>query len=330
MTHMSDDKCRRHPVDRHVREAARWLVTLQHPNLSPRLWLRWKKWQESPRNREAFDSLQPLWRAIHSSAGELRREKTNNKSPSSWRLAAAAATVTLSFLLAFVVWSSWSERSFTTGPGQWRSMTLADGTVLHIGPRTTLKVDFDDARRIARLSQGEAVFEVAKDPMRPFTVSTHLIDVTAIGTRFGVSIESGVTTTVSKGTVKITAHGNDDDGKAAVMLNAGEQLSVSGRGLDERTYAKVDAERKLEWANGWLEFEGETIGQAAKEFNRRNVVQIEIEQPEISARRLQGFYRFPVDSSATFARHIANENGLALIEDPSGQVIRLRRPEAQL
>jgi transmembrane sensor len=482
---MSDDKHGCRPVDRHVREAARWLVRLEHPNLSPRVLLLWKKWQESPQNREAFDTLDWLWRAIHSSSGDIisalpprktlpsihgladewtapesrvakthatktrfagrgprvaklyeyddgglshdnvariysvdeeamywysrstnersmelsdRREffawlrrspeniseilriarvgdkvrrakllrsavvsresnvidlpavasrvshdyqpatsnspdaanqKTNNKRPLSWRLAAIAAAVTLTFMLAFVVESSRFDRSVTTGPGEWQNMALADGTVLHMGPRTTLKVEFADVRRIARLSQGEAVFEVAKDPLRPFTVSTNLIDVTAIGTRFGVSIDRGVTTTVSEGTVKITAHENDDNEKTVVMLNAGEELSVSDRGLDDRTYTKVDAERKLGWANGWLEFEGETIGQAAKEFNRRNVVQIEIEQPEIAARPLRGFYHFPVDASSAFARIIAEIHGLALIEDPSEKVIRLRTREAQ-
>jgi transmembrane sensor len=38
------------------------------------------------------------------------------------------------------------------------------------------------------LSRGEAVFEVVKDPLRPFIVTTDIGDVRAVGTEFGVSL----------------------------------------------------------------------------------------------------------------------------------------------
>jgi ferric-dicitrate binding protein FerR (iron transport regulator) len=85
----------------------------------------------------------------------------------------------------------------------------------------------------------------------------------------------------------------------------------------------VDAERKLEWATGWLVLDGETLGEVVEAFNRRNAVQIEIEPADLAARPMRGFLRFRVDSSAALARYIAETNDLIVVEDRSGSIVRL-------
>jgi transmembrane sensor len=216
-----------------------------------------------------------------------------------------------------------SGETISTGAGQWQHKTLKDGTAVHVDARSRVKVQYTDAARIVYVDRGNAVFEVAKDPKRPFIARTHLIDAAAVGTRFGVSIDDGVTTTVSEGIVKVTVRGQYTSGPA-VTLKAGEQLRVRDGQGSTPTHTHVNAERKLEWATGWLVFEGETIGEIVNELNRRNAIQIEIELPEIAARPMHGLQRFRVDSSWAFARYIAETNDLALIEDPSGSVLRLR------
>jgi transmembrane sensor len=211
----------------------------------------------------------------------------------------------------------------STGAGQWHHTTLTDGTALHVDARSRVNVEYTEEARIVTVDQGSAVFDVAHDPKRPFIARTHLIDATAVGTRFGVSIDRGVTTTVSEGIVKVTARGQHGSG-TGILLKAGEELRVPEGGQDGPTHAKVNAERKLEWATGWLVFEGATIGEIVSELNRRNTVQIEIEEPEVAARRMLGFQRFRVDSSAGFARYIAEANDLSLTEERAGSVLRLR------
>lgn len=216
-----------------------------------------------------------------------------------------------------------------TAPGEHQHIKLPDGSVAHVGTSSQLKIVFSGAQRRAHLDHGEAVFEVAKDPTRPFTVTTHLIDVTAVGTRFGVSVNPDVIATVSEGVVRITAH-DDPDSVAATPLRAGQQLRVSDNAHTQREFALVDATRALQWADGYLDFyTGQTIGEIAREFNRHNVAQIEIEQPAIAARPIQGSYNFRVDESARFARIIAIHHSLALIEDRTGEVTRLRLVERQ-
>lgn len=266
------------------------------------------------RRREPTDSLD-------------ERDQEMNDKPASWRrIAAVAAAVTLAFLLTFVLQSQQvtDDTIIKTGPGQWQQVALADGSIMHVDARTELKVDFSAQQRVIHLRAGGALFEVAKDAKRPFIVSTDVVDAIAVGTRFSVSVDPGVTTTVSEGIVKVTPHGKRDDG-AAVMLKAGDKLHVSDSGLTKQSFAsvlQVDAERKLQWANGWLVFKGETIGEAAAEFNRRNVVQIEIEDPAIAERRLD-YLRFRVGSPESFAKVVVAQYGIALKVDRSSNVLRL-------
>lgn len=247
-----------------------------------------------------------------------------NKHAFSFKLAALAGSVVLAVASSFVLQDSRKhEHVITTGASEWHHTTLTDGTALHVDARSSVKVEYTDEARIVHVDQGSAVFDVAKDPERPFIARTYLIDAAAVGTRFGVSIDSGVTTTVAEGIVRITTRGQHGRGPG-IMLKAGEELRVPDGRPSESTRNQVNAERKLEWATGWLVFEGATIGEFVKELNRRNAVQIEIEQPEIAARPMRGFHRFRVDSSAAVARYLAQTNDLALMEDRSGLVLRLR------
>jgi len=70
--------------------------------------------------------------------------------------------------------------------GQRAQLTLPDGSKvwLNAGSKLTYPSIFKKERRV-RLS-GEGFFEVAKNANKPFIVSTHTIDIRAIGTKFNV------------------------------------------------------------------------------------------------------------------------------------------------
>ena len=245
----------------------------------------------------------------------------------SFKLTAGAVSLILAAALYLVLQNYiGSKHVITTGASQQHHTTLADGTVVHVDARSKVKVEYSDEARIVYVDKGGAVFDVAKDSKRPFIARTYLVDATAVGTRFGISIDPGVTTTVSEGIVKVTARGQQGMG-TGIMLKAGEELRVPDGPGGEPTQTRVNAERKLEWTTGWLVFDGATIGEIINELNRRNAVQIAIEQPEVAARPMHGFQRFRVDSSAAFARYVAETNGLTLVEERSGSVLRLRPKE---
>jgi len=254
-----------------------------------------------------------------------------------WALAAAISAVAIFLSLSYELRHRPADGTVTTAvASQLQQITLADGSVVHVDARTRLNVEFSEERRLVRLYEGQAVFEVAKDPRRPFTVSTHIVDVTAVGTRFGVAIDPGVTTTVSEGVVKVTAH-NMTDEDSAVRLHAGEQLRVHDAGLGRKLrifggtsadlaklqIVRVDAERKLAWVDGWLKFDGETVDEMVSEFNRRNVLQIKIEDRAIGERHLAGYYRFRANSPESFVKVLDSQEGIAVSKE-GGNVLRVK------
>lgn len=240
----------------------------------------------------------------------------------SFKLAAFAASLFVGVAVAFVAQDYMEpEQMVTTGASQWHNMMLPDGTAVQIDARSKVEVEYTDKARILHVYEGSAVFEVAKDPKRPFIARTHLIDVTAVGTRFGVSIDPGVTATVSEGVVRVTGRGRTD-GKS-VTLKAGEELRVSDSYLTSPRLAHVDAERKLQWAkNGLLVLGGLTVAEGVEQLNRRNRVQIVVDSPALGMRVIE-FASVKVDSPETYAKAIAAEPGVSMLLDKENGVIRL-------
>lgn len=181
-----------------------------------------------------------------------------------------------------------------------RHVTLADGTIMHVLRDSDVDIEYRDDVRLVNLPRGAAVFEVAKDPARPFMVRSKLSDSIAVGTRFGISTDSvATTTTVSEGEVRIVAPAGADP-MTGTSVRAGEELRVAAGSPRPEPVMAVDAERKISWSAGWLEFDGETVGEAVRTFNRFSDVRIEIKQPQLSDVRLR-YYRFEINRPESFA-----------------------------
>jgi transmembrane sensor len=200
-----------------------------------------------------------------------------------------------------------------------RHVTLDDGSVMHVLSGSDVDIEFSDRRRLVHLPLGEAVFEVAKDPDRPFIVRSKLSDSIAVGTRFGVVTNSSVTTTtVSEGEVRVVTPASADL-TTSTDVHAGEEIRVIAGASRPRSVTSVNAERKLSWSAGWLEFDGETIGEAVRTFNRFNDMRIDI-APELSTARLT-YYRFSLDQPESFANAIATALNAPVIRSSARNVI---------
>ena len=78
------------------------------------------------------------------------------------------------------------QARYATAIGQRRSIDLPDGSVVHLNTNSQIKVDYSKAERKVQLLQGEAHFDVAKQPERPFQVYAGQGRVQAVGTAFTV------------------------------------------------------------------------------------------------------------------------------------------------
>src|SRR5690606_37802786 len=123
-----------------------------------------------------------LQRHVFSARGQAPRRRGRR------RLAAVAAVAVCALALGW----GWRELApappecHATALGDVRSLDLADGSQATLASDSRIAVRLSHrARRIA-LEQGEAYFEAAKDPARPFVVEAGTRRVVAVGTRFSV------------------------------------------------------------------------------------------------------------------------------------------------
>ena len=189
-----------------------------------------------------------------------------------------------------------------------------------LNSNSEVSVDFGERERQVLLVKGEALFEVASDPLRPFSVVADGTRVTAVGTAFSVARrgDGGLEVVVREGIVEVDG---GDPQPVRVIAN----FKASARpGADVRIEPLQTEEtgRRLAWSDGMLAFEGDTLAQAAAQFARYSSVRILIDDPDIAQRRVAGLY------SATdpdgFATAVAASMGLRVERSERG--IHLRKP----
>lgn len=150
----------------------------------------------------------------------------------------------------------------STRVGQRRKVELADGSTVMLNTATALSVDFTDERRQIVLYGGEAVFDVAKDPNRPFTVVSGDTRTRAVGTVFAVKhTGTCADVVVSEGTVEVRIGANPP-----IRLDAGQRIDVSGRRRPEAV--AVDADQAMAWQRGKLIFNRRRLESVVAELER--------------------------------------------------------------
>jgi transmembrane sensor len=99
---------------------------------------------------------------------------------------------------------------YGTRLGEVRVVTLKDGSVITLNTSSSIRVDMGSARRLVALEAGEALFDVASDPARPFIVEAGDAAVRAVGTSFAVRRfgSAPVEVVVREGLVEVTAPSN--------------------------------------------------------------------------------------------------------------------------
>jgi len=232
-------------------------------------------------------------------------------------LAAAAAGVAFVPGLA----PSLFYRRFQTRIGEVRLIALQDGSTVTLNTASGVAIHFTEESRNIRLLRGEALFDVAKDPGRPFVVATEAATVRAIGTSFAVrQLNKSVEVLVREGTVELE--------RVAAANSRPEKISANMRAvLDETTSIKTETvrpsemEREMVWRSGMIAFEGMTLAQAAAQFARYSETRIIIDDPEIATKTVTGLYS--ASDPAGFARAIAS--AFDLQADMTGDGVHIKK-----
>jgi len=259
-----------------------WVLRLNAGGLALAERERFEAWcAADPRHRAAYDEVRALWDGIdgleHAFAPHRPRVEAPPASPPParfpWRPAAAAGLIVACLVLFVAMPPHLSGRllaDHSTAVGQQRTIALPDGSVAYLNTDTAIDVAYSDARRQVRLLYGEALFEVRKDPARPFDVLAVDGRTTAVGTTFVV--KEGAETAliaVTEGAVRVASpdavrRSVEDPG---LLVEAGQQVSYR-RGAAPDGVQAFDLPVTTAWRQGAIVIRDRPLAEALIEIGR--------------------------------------------------------------
>ena len=284
------------------REAEDWFAAANAGSLDPSEQRDLDAWLSADtRHRDAYAALEVTLGAIRQStdlafmakaeAASLERARGKREwltaAVSHWRpISAVAASLALILVGSILLRSETPVAPqgdvMATAVAEIRAETLADGSTVTLGAKSSIEVGFNEQERRVVLSAGEALFDVEKDPTRPFVVIAGGTVVRVVGTKFDVSKgPDHVRVSVLEGVVDVF------DGAAVIertprletrkhTLTAGERALANLDGA----VASVEAVSELEaasWTTGRLFYDDVSLREVIADVNRYYDGRIEFE-----------------------------------------------------
>jgi transmembrane sensor len=161
-----------------------------------------------------------------------------------------------------------------------RSDHLEDGSVVTLGARSAISVQFSAGHRLVTLDRGEAWFQVAHDVNRPFVVTAGARTITAVGTAFVVQKRADrVVVTVTDGTVAVAPQNSSETETPILPMKTllthagvsrvarGEQFSYENSG-SARLVENANSRAATAWSEGELEFDHMALREVVQVVNR--------------------------------------------------------------
>lgn len=308
------------PAAEHYRAAADWLLRLREEGIetSPAF----ERWRAAdPAHGFAFAETEAMLAASAQPSRAvgpyLARQPRYRLLRRFGKIASAAIAASLLLFLA----AGQIDRIAAIGAdaatlaGEQRHLAMADGTQITLNTRSAVDTTTDGEFRGARLRRGEAYFEVAHDPDRPFIVRAGDASIRVLGTRFNVRIDDAGRTVVSvvQGHVRVSS--TKDPARVADLL-VGQEAVVAGGTVRKQAADLFVVEA---WRQGQAIFLRAPLEQAIAELNRYRDHSIYIFNRDLADDRITGV--FPTGDPRRAARMIETTLGVKAITLPTGQMV---------
>lgn len=262
------------------------------------------------------------------------------------RLAGAVGGALALLLMAGLLWRQ-TARPVATGDAarqgsvvvsQPERRTLPDGSVVELRNGARIAVEFAPAVRRIAILEGEAHFDVAKDPHRPFVVAAGAVEVRAVGTVFSVNRgAAGVEVLVREGRVAVerpvaapedvsgarptrdtpaTPVGAEAERRPLAIVDAGNRVMIESDEGDSAAPAApvviavspAELAARLAWRVPRLEFSGTPLAEAVALINRHGHARITLADAVLGDLRISGILR--ADNLDTLARLLEEVHGI--------------------
>jgi transmembrane sensor len=288
-------------------EAAAWIARLHGSERTADDDRSFQRWIcADPLHKTAYEGMIDAWDAAgHVKSDVLTRHRLSPRDGRSNWFGAGAVAVAAAVALVVLGTLFVRDHTLSTQVGERREITLEDGSRVMLNTATRITEQYSERQRLMRLESGEAFFQVARQPGRPFVVRTADGEITALGTSFSVRSESDTTEiTLVDGQVRV------DRGKEAHILKPGQRLILSSRTAP--TIDRPAVEKVTAWRQGLIALDKTPLADAVMEMNRYSAVKLVVD-PAIAAEiEVSGI--FHAGDSRDFARGLAKSHGLRIVQ----------------
>jgi len=240
-----------------------------------------KEWDEIPHNGILPNEVKSrMWMKIRSET--LDRRKRNYK----W-IAAACAILFISLIGYHSFTNSGFEKveviATNTYPDDVRLLRLPDGTRVWVNQNTHIEYakEFIGNERKVTLN-GEAFFEVAKDPSKPFVITSGDVTTTVLGTSFNVKAYLGKPAEIRVRTGKVKVEGNQN----TVFLEKGyAAIALADNKIMQKQKILV---LEPEWKKSLLDIDGLTLEQVIDRLSLDHTLSVEYNSEDLKGLKIKG------------------------------------------
>ncbi|MYH35056.1 MAG: DUF4974 domain-containing protein [Gammaproteobacteria bacterium] len=312
---MSNDKVITLPDSQEIEMEARlWVLRFDDGDLTEARQSEFDAWiSQSAAHENAFTRLAVFWDDLSIvkrlddyassdvASTSLRETRSDARKNLFTRVAItgiAASIVAAVTLIGFDYTSSNRPflEQYQTVTGEQETIALPDGSQIVLNTDSSIEVTYDRSRRVVRLERGEAYFDVSSDRDRQFSVETPEGVVTVVGTSFSLRLsEQKLDVTVEEGRVAVGALPNiassGADNRSITEISAG-QIATIDDGVESVSVIPPDAlVRALDWRDGELSFNGETLEEVIRQIERYTNQTIEISDDGLKQQRIVAYYK---------------------------------------
>lgn len=229
---------------------------------------------------------------------------------------------------------AWED--YSTPVGGKRTSVLADGSSVTLNTDTDLRVRITAASRDLALTRGEAIIKAAHDASRPVRLAVGATMIRTSGAELDVRKHASgqVDVLVSEGRIATETGAGwlslERAARGGGIVSAGYMAAIRPGELEVSRLDTGELARRTAWLRDLLDFQGETLAQAAEEFNRYNTRKIVIDDPRIAARRVGGVFLDTDPDSFVAALALTMDIQATTVEAAPGYgTLRLRSAQAR-
>jgi len=258
--------------------------------------------QADPAHAEAYAQAQVIWELSEVPARLLADEDAlalqgylnalNRSRRSSVRRWSGGLALAASLLLMVSMGAGWQPSrwfddlgaDYVSAPGQVRSVTLADQSVITLDADSAIAVDFSRGERHVEVRRGAAFFSVSHTG-EPFVVDANQGEARVLGTQFEVRLQPmGAQVSVLSGRVGVTPAKDAEQ----QVLGADQQVAYSAG--HARALQAIDAQAQLAWRQGWLNYYKVPLAEVVQDLQRYYPGRILLLNDELGTRRISGSF----------------------------------------